>query len=211
MAHIPDGVLSFPVLCGGAVVTGLSLAYALKRLDEDSLPRVAVVAALFFVASIVNVPLGPTSVHLLLSGLMGLVIGWSSVPAVLVGLVLQAAFFGFGGVTTLGVNTMNIALPGVMWALLLRPMLASATPRHAALVGAAVAALSTISTALLVALVLILSEPAYVPSARIALISYGPLLIAETIITGFVCAFLVRVSPDIMRPVPRRQGGDIAR
>ena len=210
MAHIPDGVLSVPVLVGGGVVTAAALAYALKKLDEDSLPRVAVLAALFFVASLISVAIGPTSVHLLLSGLMGLIIGWAAVPAVFVGLVLQAIFFGFGGVTTLGVNTMNIALPGVLWAMLLAPLLANATPRRAAMVGATVAVLSVASTAVMVALALTLSDAGYTLSARIVLLSYGPLLVGEAILTGFACAFLVRVSPDffLARAMPR--GGKIA-
>lgn len=209
MAHIPDGILSIPVLAGGAVVTAVSLGIALKRLDEDSLPRVAVVAALFFVASLINFSIGPTSVHLLLSGLMGLVLGWAAVPAVFVGLVLQAIFFGFGGVTTLGVNTMNIALPGILWAFLFSPVIADATPRRAAFVGAAVAALSVASTAVMVALVLTLSDTAYTISARIVLISYGPLLVGEAAITGFACAFLARVSPEMLWARHRR-GGKIA-
>lgn len=209
MAHIPDGVLSVPVLVGGAVVAAASLAFALKRLDEDSLPRVAVMAALFFVASLINVSIGPTSVHLLLSGLMGLVIGWATVPAVFVGLVLQAIFFGFGGIATLGVNTVNIALPGVLWALLLAPLM-SASPARAALVGALVAALSVASTAVLVALSLTLSDGAYALSARIVLFTYGPLLIGEAIITGFACGFLARVSPDMLRLRRLAPGGSVA-
>ena len=210
MAHIPDGVLSVPVLVGGGVVTAAALAYALKKLDEDSLPRVAVLAALFFVASLMSVAIGPTRVHLLLSGLMGLIIGWAAVPAVFVGLVLQAIFFGFGGVTTLGVNTMNIALPGVLWAMLLAPLLVNATPRRAAMVGATVAVLSVASTAVMVALALTLSDAGYTLSARIVLLSYGPLLVGEAILTGFACAFLVRVSPDMLGARTLRRGGKIA-
>ena len=210
MAHIPDGVLSVPVLVGGGIVTAASLAYALKNLDEDSLPRVAVLAALFFVASLISVAIGPTSVHLLLSGLMGLIIGWAAVPAIFVGLVLQAVFFGFGGITTLGVNTMDIALPGVLWAMLFAPMLVNATPRRAAMVGAIVAALSVASTAILVALVLTLSDTSYTLSARIVLLSYGPLLVGEAIITGFACGFLARVSPEMLVSRARRRGGKIA-
>ncbi|MCX5577854.1 cobalt transporter CbiM [Kaistia terrae] len=210
MAHIPDGVLSVPVLVGGGVVTAAALAYALKKLDEDRLPRVAVLAALFFVASLISVAVGPTSVHLLLSGLMGLIIGWSAVPAVFVGLVLQAVFFGFGGVTTLGVNTMNIALPGVLWAMLFAPLLANANPRRAAMVGATVAALSVASTAVMVALSLTLSDASYTLSARIVLLSYGPLLVGEAILTGFACAFLARVSPDIFLAPAMRRGGKLA-
>ncbi|MCX5572081.1 cobalt transporter CbiM [Kaistia nematophila] len=210
MAHIPDGVLSVPVLVGGGVVTAASLGYALKSLDEDRLPRVAVLAALFFVASLISVAVGPTSVHLLLSGLMGLVIGWAAVPAVFVGLVMQAVFFGFGGLTTLGVNTMNIALPGVLWAVLFGPLLVDATPRRAAWVGAVVAALSVASTALMVALALTLSDTSYMLSARIVLLSYGPLLVGEAIITGFACGFLARVSPDMLAARAMRRGGRIA-
>lgn len=209
MAHIPDGILSVPVLAGGAVITTAALGLALRRLDESSLPRVAVVAALFFVASLISVSIGPTSVHLLLSGLMGLVLGWAAVPAVFVGLVLQAVFFGFGGIATLGVNTANIALPGVFWALLFAPMMAGAAPRRAALVGAMVAALSTATTASLVALALTLSDGAYELSARIVLLAYGPLLVGEAIITGFACAFLARVSPEILSAW-RGQGGKVA-
>jgi cobalt/nickel transport system permease protein len=66
------------------------------------------------VSSLVSVPVGPGSVHLLLNGLMGLLLGWAAVPAILVALILQAVFFGFGGILVLGV-----ALTGVMVALAL--------------------------------------------------------------------------------------------
>ena len=74
-----------------------------------------VLSATFFVASLVHVPVGPSSVHLIMNGLAGLVLGWAAFPALFVGLLLQAVFFGFGGVTVLGVNTVAIALPAVIW------------------------------------------------------------------------------------------------
>lgn len=198
MAHIPDGVLSAPVLIGGGAVTAAALGWSVRQLDEDSLPKVAVVAALFFVASLINVAIGPTTVHLLLSGLMGLVIGWATVPAVLIALILQAVFFGFGGISTLGVNTMNIALPGVLWALAFAPLMRrTVSPTRIALLGAAVAVLSVLTTALLVAAVLALSDPAYVASAKLVLVTYIPLMIGEALIVGFACGFLSRVKPDI--------------
>ena len=123
MAHIPDGVLSPPVLVGGALVSVGLLAVALRRLDYEHLPQAAVLSAAFFVSSLINIPLGPGSVHLLLNGLMGLLLGWTAVPALFVALLLQAAFFGFGGVVVIGVNTANIALPALVCALTLRPLL----------------------------------------------------------------------------------------
>ncbi len=123
MAHIPDGVLSAPVLISGALVSTGLLGLALRRLRETELPQAAVLASVFFVSSLVSVPLGPSSVHLLLNGLMGLLLGWAAVPAIFVALLLQAVFFGFGGLLVLGVNTLNLALPALLVARLLRSML----------------------------------------------------------------------------------------
>ena len=106
------------MLAFGAAVTAGMLAVALRNLDYERIPQAAVMAAAFFVASLVQVPLGPASMHLLLNGLMGLVLGWAAVPALLVGLVLQAVFFGYGGLVVLGVNTMNLALPALACAAL---------------------------------------------------------------------------------------------
>lgn len=197
--HIPDGVLSLPVLAGGGVVTALVLVKALPTVNEAALPKVAVVSALFFVASLISVPIGPTSVHLVLSALMGLVLGWAAVPAVFVGLVLQAVFFGFGGLTTLGVTTAIIALPGVFWSMALRGAIArsdGATRRG--MLAAAAAVLSIATSAGLVIAVLGLSDPHYLASAPLVALTYLPLLAAEALITGFAVAFLSRVRPETL-------------
>jgi cobalt/nickel transport system permease protein len=111
--HISEGVLSAPVLVSGAALTVVGTAIGLKKLDYDRIPQVAMLAATFFVASLVHVPIGPSSVHLILNGLLGLLLGWIAFPAILVGLILQALLFQFGGFTTLGVNGIIMALPAV--------------------------------------------------------------------------------------------------
>ncbi len=90
MAHIPDGVVSNPVLVVGAVVAAGALAVALKRLDPERIPATALLSATFFIVSMVPVPLGVTTIHLLLTGLMGIMLGWTAVPAILIALMLQA-------------------------------------------------------------------------------------------------------------------------
>ncbi|MFA5120528.1 cobalt transporter CbiM [Zavarzinia sp.] len=201
MAHIPDGVLSVPVLAGGFVVAGGLVAVSLRRLDERTIPRAAILSAAFFVTSLVAVPVGPSSVHLLLSGLMGLMIGRLAAPAVLVGLLLQAVLFGFGGLTTLGVNTANIALPGILFGALFAPAVLRAEAGRAGLLAGICAALSVAGTGLLVALALALSSSDYVPSARILLVTYLPLMAGEALITGFAVSFLKRVKPDALAGV----------
>jgi cobalt/nickel transport system permease protein len=197
--HIPDGVLSAPVLVVGGVATAAALGLSLRSITDAMLPRVAVVSAMFFVASLITVPIGPSSVHLVLSGLTGLVLGWATIPAVFVGLLLQAIFFGFGGLTALGVTTINIALPGVFWAMLLSPVIARApVPAAKGLLAGLVALLAIMSSACMVIAALAVSDPAFSASAPLVLMTYMPLALGEALITGFAVVFLARVKPGAL-------------
>ena len=207
MAHIPDGLLSLPVLVGGGLLAAGGLALGLSRLDERDIPRTAILAAIFFVVSLVAVPIGPSSVHLLLAGLMGLVLGLAAIPAIFVGLLLQAVLFGFGGLTTLGVDVVDIAFPGVILGLAARPLLARLDGPVVVVLAGAVAALSVLATAGCVALALALSSPDYLPSLRIVALTYLPLAAVEAVITGFVVAYLKRVKPEVLAPLPREALG----
>lgn len=199
MAHIPDGVLSAPVLIGAAATTAVGVTIALKRLDSERIPQTAVLTAVFFVASLVHIPIGPTSVHPLLSGLMGLVLGWAAVPAILVGLVLQAAFFGFGGITVLGVNTFNIALPALVIAAVIGPLLrTTVSPTRVALLGALAGAVGVVLTAVLVCLSLGFSAQEYRPALTIVLASYAPLAAVEAVLTAAAVSLLRRVKPELL-------------
>jgi cobalt/nickel transport system permease protein len=198
MAHIPDGVLSAPVLVTGAVASTGLLAVALRRLDYEALPQAAVLAAAFFVSSLISIPLGPSSAHLLLNGLMGVLLGWTALPALFVALMLQAAFFGYGGVVVLGVNTLNMALPALLCAALLRPMLPRAGPRGVFGIGAAAGAGGVLLTAALVAASLGLSGADFLPAAKAVVVIYLPLALVEALVTGTVLSFLQRVAPEML-------------
>ncbi|HZY88254.1 MAG TPA: energy-coupling factor ABC transporter permease, partial [Gemmataceae bacterium] len=73
--HISDGVLTWPWWAGGFAVAGLLALLASWRVRDEEIPRIAVLTAAFFVASLIHVRVGPTSVHLLLNGLVGVVLG----------------------------------------------------------------------------------------------------------------------------------------
>jgi cobalt/nickel transport system permease protein len=201
MAHIPDGVLSMPVIVAGGVAAVAGIALGLRALDERDIPKMAILAAAFFVATLFAVPVGPSSVHLLLGGLMGLVLGVRAFPAIFVGLLLQAVMFGFGGLTSLGVDTINMALPGVVLSFLARPLMARAAPTALAWIGAAVAALTVLGTAAGVMLALALSSSDYVPALKIVAVTYLPLATVEAVITGFAISFLARVRPAMLPPL----------
>lgn len=112
--HISEGVLSFPVLVSGWIYTGVGLFFSLKKLHNNEVPKMALLAAVFFVASLIHVPLGPSSVHLILNGLVGVLLGALSLPTLFVGLFLQALLFQFGGLTVLGANTLIVSLPALL-------------------------------------------------------------------------------------------------
>src|SRR5205809_294545 len=103
--HISDGVLPPAWQAGGFALAVPLVAIGLWRLADEEIPRLALFTAAFFVASIIHLRVGPTSVHLLLNGLVGVVLGWRAGLAIGVGLLLQATLIGHGGFTALGVNT----------------------------------------------------------------------------------------------------------
>lgn len=112
--HISDGILAPSVLAGGYLAAGGLTALGLRRLHDRDYPLVGVMTAAFFVAGLVRVPAPPTSVHLTLNSLVGIVLGVRCFPAILIALLLQAVLLGHGGLTTLGVNTVMMALPGFL-------------------------------------------------------------------------------------------------
>lgn len=199
--HVPDGILSAPVLAGGAALAAAGVAMGLRRLDDRAIPRTAILSAVFFAGSLIAVPLGPTSVHLVFSGLMGVMLGWAIFPAVLVALALQAVLFGFGGLTALGVTTVVIAAPGALAGALFGPGIRSASQPAAAMArGALAGALAVLGSAGLLALALILSNGDFAPVARVMVAVYLPLAVVEGVVTAVAVGFLARVQPAALGP-----------
>jgi cobalt/nickel transport system permease protein len=116
--HIPDGVLPPSWSAAGYVAAAALLLANGRRLADDEIPRLALLSAAFFVASLIHVRIGPTSVHLLLNGLVGVVLGRRAVIAITVGLALQAVLIGHGGFGSLGVNVCVMTLPAYAAAVL---------------------------------------------------------------------------------------------
>lgn len=195
--HIAEGVLSAPVLAAGAGIAVLGTWIGLRRLDEARLILAAVLAATFFVGSLIHIPLGPASVHLLLGGLAGLLLGWVAFPVILTGLLLQAVLFQFGGLLVLGVNTCAVALPAVLCGCLLRGMLARGG-KPALVAGFAAGSGAVLGTALLAASALALTDQGFFGAAKLLLAAHVPVAVLEGFVTMFAVAFLARTRPDLL-------------
>ncbi|MDK9695559.1 MAG: cobalt transporter CbiM [Siculibacillus sp.] len=195
--HIVDGALSIPVLVAGSALAVAGIGLGLRRMPIDKIPAAGVLSATFFVASLVHVPIGPSSVHLIVNGLAGLVLGWAAFPALFVGLLLQAAFFGFGGLTVLGVNTVDVALPAVIVHYLCVPAITRSGPRAAAIWGSIGGAGAIALSAGCVALVLALSGEEFVPAARLVILAHAPVMLIEGILTGAAVFLARKVKPEL--------------
>jgi cobalt/nickel transport system permease protein len=198
--HISEGVLSPAVLAGGAALAAVGTAIGLKKLDYEAIPRVAILSAAFFVATLIHVPVGPVGLHLVLNGLMGLLLGWLAVPAILIALFLQALLFQFGGLTVLGVNTVTMAAPAVLCFYAYRGFL-----RRAGVPGM-VAAFACGATAIflsgiLVAAALVFTGQGFFEVAEMVLVAHIPVMVIEGIITLFVFLFLKKVRPEMLEEI----------
>ena len=105
--HISDGILNGEICIASAAAAGIITVVSLKFIKKEEIPKISVLTAAFFVASLVHIKIGPTSAHLVLNGLLGAILGLASFPAILVALIFQAVMFQHGGLTTLGVNTLK--------------------------------------------------------------------------------------------------------
>lgn len=195
--HISEGILSGPVLLSGAALAATGTAIGLKTLDYEKIAKVGMLSAAFFVASLIHVPIGPSNAHLILNGLVGLLLGWPAFPAILVALTLQGAFFQFGGITTLGVNTVIMALPAIISYLIFGRFL-HASQRTATAAAFAGGALAVLMAGIMVGLALIFTEENFLNVSALIIAAHIPVMVIEGIITAVCVGFLKRVKPDML-------------
>ncbi|MCB2146763.1 MAG: cobalt transporter CbiM [Deltaproteobacteria bacterium] len=195
--HISEGVLSGPVLVAGAAVALAGTAAGLKKLELDRVAQAGMLSAAFFVASLIHVPVGPSSVHLILNGIVGLLLGWAAFPAILTALLLQAMMFQYGGITTLGVNTVIMALPAVVCYHLFGPFVLK--PSRVAVPAAfACGAGSVLMGAVLAGVSLMFTEGSFLEVAGLVVTAHLPVMVIEGVVTVFCVAFLKKVKPEML-------------
>jgi cobalt/nickel transport system permease protein len=212
--HLADGVFLATdtgklLLGGGAAAAGAGVAVGLRRLRDEDLPRTALLASAFFVVSLLRVGVGPASVHPLLLGLLGMMLGWVALPALLIGLLLQAVLFQHGGIYTLGLNLCTLGggalLAGLLARLWLPPRGTPLPRRRAWLVGFAAGAGADLAAALLAAGALTLVGTAFGDVARLLLLAHLPVAAVEGLVCASAADFLLQVRPEAihgLRPLP---------
>jgi cobalt/nickel transport system permease protein len=197
--HISDGVLPISVTIGGYAASAALAAWSARKTHSEELPKLAVVTAAFFVASLIHVPFGPTSVHLLIPGLTGALLGPSAFLSIGLGLMLQSLLFQFGGLTALGANTLMMGLPALVCGWFFQRFKGEIKSRQA-LVGGLVGAGGTALAALILAVLLATGGEDFLGVAKLALAAHVPVIIIEGLVTAFTIAFLAKVKPAMLQP-----------
>ncbi len=220
--HIPDGYLS-PSTCavlyaGSAPFWYVALRRLKRWLNTRLIPLLSVFAAFSFLVMMFNLPLpGGTTGHAVGVGIAAIILGpWASILAVSIALLIQALFFGDGGITTLGANCFNMAIIGSLVAYLVYRLLAgrAAITSSRRVVAAALAGYAAINASALCAAIefgiqpLLFKDasgaPLYAPyPLRIAIpaMMIGHLTfagLAELVLTGGVVAYFQRSNPSLL-------------
>ncbi|MEW6428848.1 MAG: cobalt transporter CbiM [Thermodesulfobacteriota bacterium] len=192
--HISDGVLPTAVAMGSLAATAVLAGIGVRRLRPESLPKVAVVTSSFFVASLVHIPFGPTSVHLLLPGIVGALLGETAFLSITLGLLLQSLLFQFGGLTALGANSLMMGIPALVCAWIFRRLAGA----NLTLAGAMAGGLGTLLAAVGLALLLSTAGENFFGVAKIAIAAHLPVFFIEAAVSAFIVSFLHRVKPELL-------------
>src|SRR5580692_8933381 len=221
--HIPDGYLS-PSSCaalyaGSAPFWYVALGRVKKALHTRLVPLISLFSAFCFLIMMFNLPLpGGTTGHAVGIGLAAVVLGpWAAMLAVSVALVIQALFFGDGGITAIGANCFNMAIAGSLVAYGVYRLIAGTAPIESPrrVVAAAIAGYTAINASALLAAIEFGIQPALfhdasgtplyapyplhiaIPAMMIGHLTFAGL--AEMIVSGGVVAYLQRAEPALLK------------
>ncbi len=195
--HISEGVLSPMVLGAGYALTAAGLYLGLKKARYEHLAFTAVLSAAFFAASLIHVPLGPGSVHLILNGLLGIFLGLGVFPALFTALLLQALLFRYGGIAVLGVNTFDMAFPAMLCGLAFRSWIVRGGKWRAA-GGFLCGSLSVAGAALCTAFALALSDEGFWVSAKLLFLAHVPVMALEGLIAALALSYVGKTRPELL-------------
>lgn len=203
--HIADGVLSTTVAVATSGITAATLVYSIKGIKEEEIPKTSLMAGVFFAVSLISIPIGPSTIHPLFAGLLGVILGRRAPLAIFVGLLLQAVLFQHGGLTTLGANTLMLAVP----ALLSYKLFYYMHKRHVFLRGALVGGSSVVFIVLLLTILLLLTDFRFGEGTfsviNILIVGHLPLAAIEALVTGSALNLLHWAKPEILES-PKTMG-----
>ncbi len=200
--HIADGILAPEVWIAGFVITGIILAYTLYRTKAEEIPKISLVTSAVFVASLIHIPLGPTSVHLILAGLAGVLLAEKAYPSVFIALLLQAFLFQHGGITTIGINTVIIGVPAlVSYGIFVVGVNHTRFEQRLVIFGGLAGGVAIVLAVVLTSIALLFGGEEFLGVVALLAVAHVPVIVIEAVIVGSVVGFLNKVKPEMLAGV----------
>ena len=197
--HISDGILSGGVLAMGWAGTASGVSFGLKKTDPDNINQTALISSAFFLASLVNVRIGPSSSHLTLLAPMGLILGHAVFPAVIVALLLQALLFGFGGILVLGANTFVMGAASLVTYIIFGKAVRESSGRVKVIALSFMAGvLAVVIAAVIAGMFLMITDSDFSGAVKLLLMAHIPVALVEGIVTAFLVVWLKRSAPEFL-------------
>ena len=218
--HLADGFLDAATCAGTGLAAGGAVALALRcvrrAMGDRLVPLMGMMSACVFSAQMVNFPIPGvpgTSGHLVGGVLAAVVLGpWAGVLAMTVVLVVQCLLFYDGGLTALGANALNMAVVGPLAGYAVYALVRQfARGPSGIVVGAVVAAWVSVELSAALCAVELWSSGKYPLSFVLPamLLVHSIIGVGESLITGVVVAFLLRVRPDMIYNAPSSCGSEL--
>lgn len=197
--HISEGILSGGILAAGWAGTIAGVSYGLRKTDPDKIIQTALISSAFFLASLVNVRIGPSSTHLTLLAPMGLILGHAVFPAVFTALLLQALLFHFGGILVLGANTFVMATASLaVYVIFGRSVRESSVRLRVIALSFMAGAFAVVIGACLAGMLLMLTDANFSGAVKVLLIAHIPLALVEGAVTSFLVMWLKKSAPEFL-------------
>jgi len=220
--HIPDGYLSPQTDAILGVVSAITVALAASKtastVRAKYIPMLSVGAAFSFTIMMFNIPVPDgTTAHAVGGALLAVILGpWAAMISVSIALIIQALFFGDGGILALGANIFNMAIvmPFVSYAIYQLITGKSDILSKRRMIGAGIAGYIGINAAALCAGIEFGIQPLLFHAANgmplyspyglgvaIPAMAFAHLTIAgpvEGVVTGLVIAYLQRTNPVML-------------
>lgn len=195
--HISDGGLSTAVCAVTYVAAAAGIAFAAKGTKEEDIPKISLMAGTFFAISLIMIPIPPSSVHPLMCGLIGIIVGSKAPLAFFPALLLQALLFQHGGITTLGANTLMLSISSWLSFLIFKKW----KTNNIFLKGAVIGALSVIFVVLVLSC-LLFTGGKFAKETFIALfLSHSVVMAVEAVLTGFAVRLMLKAKPEWFKQV----------
>jgi len=221
--HIPDGYLSPQTDAVLGILSAITAAVAASKtastVRAKYIPMLSVGAAFSFTIMMFNIPIPDgTTAHAVGGALLAVILGpWAAMISVSIALIIQALFFGDGGILALGANIFNMAvvMPFVSYGIYQLIAGRSDTLSKRRMIGAGIVGYIGINAAALCAGIEFGIQPLLFHAANgtplyspyglgvaIPAMAFSHLIVAgpvEGVVTGLVIAYLQRTNPVLLQ------------